>query len=127
MRDVALWVRTIGLRAPWPLALLSCGVAAATHFGLLSRTAVMAVAPVLFAGFMTMPLALLFSALPGETFVERRARERRQTRARAELARAGLTPAQYLSTVSTEDVVKRVGIAEELGVDPWTGCPNGED
>ena len=117
MKNFALWVRTIGARAPWPVGALMLIVGASAHLGWLHGLALYVITGLVSALVMTIPLAAVWAYVPGETPVERRARELRQARERAALAVAGLTPEQYIATIPAADLYRRVTVAERFGVE----------
>jgi len=121
MNDFALWVRTIGVRAPLPVGALMLMVGGAAHFGLLQGLGLRVAAGFVVALVMTIPLAAIWTHVPGETSIERRTRELRQTRSRAELAAGGLTPEEYIATIPVGDVIRRAEAAERFGVELRAG------
>jgi hypothetical protein len=78
MNQVAIWIRTIGMRAAWPAGTLIILTGLAAHFGWLEGAAVWWSAGLVFVLVNLIPLAEIFALAPGETFIERRARLRRR-------------------------------------------------
>lgn len=121
MDEFARWVRTIGVRASWPCTALILVTGAAAHAGWLQGAWLWGVGVIMVALVMTMPFAVIWAHVPGETFVELRARDVRQARNRAGLAAAGLTPEQYIATIPAADVARKVEAAERFGVELTRG------
>lgn len=116
MTSALIWTRTVGDRALAPvLAGIMC-VAALDIFHLqVSGWLLLAFMSVLTALIMTIPVSVLIYE-PDETWVERRAREKRQARARAELATFGLSPEQYIAIIPANDWLRRARAAEKFGL-----------
>lgn len=118
MNSFARWTRTVGARALWPCVAMMSGTYMAASWGVLRGNALMAMAAFQCLLLMTIPLSAVFAFVPGETPIEQRARERRQARQRSELhAATGMTPAEYIATISPTDVARRIAAAERFGVD----------
>jgi hypothetical protein len=77
MNQVAIWIRTIGMRAAWPAGILIVLTGMAAHFAWLAGAAVWWAAGLVFVLVMLIPFAEIFANAPGKTFIERRARARR--------------------------------------------------
>ena len=116
MNTVAIWIRTIGARATWPSALLMVFLAIASNKGWLSGMWLIAATVLVVLLIMTIPLAAIWLLSPGETSLEKRARERRQAKARADLLAHGLTPEQYLATLPRNDLIARSEAEARFGI-----------
>lgn len=117
MDTTAIWIRTIGARALWPTLVGMMLLALSASAGVLEGTSLWMAFACWFIVMMTMPASVVFVFAPGETWVERRSREHEQARARAELARFGLTPQQYISTIPEREWVERARAAYRFGVE----------
>lgn len=117
LNTIARWVRTIGQVAAVPTGALMIAAGLAAYYGWIAGPALWLAAGALFILIMTIPARLFLTNVPGETAVERFLREREQSRARAELARYGLTPQQYLASFPASDVVGRALAADRLGLE----------
>jgi predicted lipid-binding transport protein (Tim44 family) len=124
MRSLALWIRTVGTRAPWLVGAFTLIVGAVAHLGWLQGLALYVAGGAVVALVMTIPLAGVLALVPGETIVERRAREARQARERTELAKVGLTPEQYMATIPAADLIGRAEAAERFGIELASGREN---
>jgi hypothetical protein len=80
---LAPWIRTVGARAGWPMMLGMALIWWSAKIGLLVGTWLLLVLGCWFVLMMTIPMADFFALSPGETRIERRARQRKQARTRA--------------------------------------------
>lgn len=115
----ARWVRTVGHRAGWMLLVAIVGLLATFHFGYLQgapRFWLWITASALGALAVTIPLAELWLFLPGETWLERFARRRREDQMRQDVFALGMTPEEYVSSLPASDRVGRQRAERALGL-----------
>lgn len=112
-----IWIRTIGDRALAPTICLMCIVAVVGHFQLLSNElwAYWCLVSALLALIMTIPLSILILEAD-ETWIEVRAKTKRQTSAREDLTKSGLTPERYLASLPVDDWLGRARAEERFGL-----------
>lgn len=114
---VARWIRTIGHLAGWILLVAIGAAVAAWHLG---HTPAPWVRPYILVALAalttTIPLAEVWSFLPGETWLERYVRRRRQDQMRQDVFELSMTPEEHVSSLPASDRVARLRAARELGI-----------